>query len=175
VLARQHPLLQLELRAGNELISLSKRDADIALRATTKPPEHLVGRQLGRIRFVVCGPRGKPGAKPKALEQLDWIAPDEALPEHPSVRWRRKHLPKVAPRHLVDGIVGVIDAIQSGLGVGVVPLFMLAVEPQLKALSEPLEGCESLLWLLAHPESRHLRRIAAVYQHLGEAIRLPEG
>ena len=45
--------------------------------------------------------------------------------------------------------------------------------PQLKALTEPLESCESTLWLLAHPESRHLRRIAAVYQHLADAVRLP--
>jgi len=38
--------------------------------------------------------------------------------------------------------------------------------------SEPLEGCESQLWLLVHPKARHLRRIAAVYQHLGENIHL---
>ncbi|HYF16650.1 MAG TPA: LysR family transcriptional regulator [Ramlibacter sp.] len=172
-LARQHPKLQLELRATNELVSLSKRDADLALRATPKPPEHLVGRPLGTIQFAACALRSKGAAKAPPLDQLDWIAPDEAMPEHPSVRWRRKHLPKVAPRHLVDGIVGVVDAIKSGLGVGIVPLFMLEVEPHLRALSQPLEGCESTLWLLAHPESRHLRRIAAVYQHLGEAIRLP--
>lgn len=173
-LAREHPLLQLELRAGNELVSLSKRDADLALRATQKAPDHLVGRHLGRIRFVACGLRGRKG-KPRALDQLDWIAPDDAMPEHPSVRWRRKHLPKVAPRHLVDGIVGVVDAIKAGLGVGVVPLFMLECEPQLAALTEPLDGCESQLWLLAHPESRHLRRIATVYQHLASSIALPQG
>ena len=171
-LAREHPLLQLELRATNELMSLSKRDADLALRATPKPPEHLVGRCLGTIEFAVCTLRAR-GSRSAELDQLDWIAPDEAMPEHPSVRWRRKHLPKLAPRHLVDGIVGVVDAIKAGLGVGIVPLFMLEVEPQLKAISEPLDGCESSLWLLAHPESRHLRRIAAAYQHLGEAIRLP--
>jgi hypothetical protein len=57
--------------------------------------------------------------------------------------------------------------------VGIVPLFMLDSEPQLVAVSEPLEGCESQLWLLAHPESRHLRRIAAVYQHFAQNIRLP--
>ena len=68
--------------------------------------------------------------------------------------------------------VGVVDAIRSGMGVGIVPLFMLDAEPQLKPLSPPLEGCESTLWLLAHPESRHLRRIAAVYRHLGESIKL---
>lgn len=170
LLVRAHPLLQLELHAGNQLMSLSRRDADLALRATPSPPEHLVGRELGRIRFAVMGLRGQ---RIKPLDTLDWIAPDEAMPEHPSVRWRRKHLPKLAPRHLVDGVVGVADAITAGLGVGVLPLFMLQAERRLKALSPPLDGCESTLWLLAHPESRHLRRIATVYQHLADAIRLP--
>jgi DNA-binding transcriptional LysR family regulator len=169
-LAQRHPLLQLELRSTNELVSLTKRDADLALRATPRPPDHLVGRTLGTLRFVVCGP-GKWKRVP--LEDLPGIAPDDALPDHPSVRWRRKHLPKATPRHLVDGIVSVVDAVRAGLGVGVVPLFMLQAEPQLKALSPPLENCESALWLLAHPESRHLRRIAVVYQHLAEEIRLP--
>lgn len=173
-LAAQHPLLQLELRSSNELASLTKRDADIALRATHKAPEHLIGRQLGTIRFVACASKALPVAqRRKALDQLDWVAPDESMPEHPSVRWRRKQLPKVAPRHLVDGIVGVVDALKAGLGAGVVPLFMLDCEPQLVPLSDPLEGCESELWLLAHPESRHLRRIATVYQHFAHNIRLP--
>ena len=173
-LAAQHPRLQLELRSANELVSLTRRDADLALRATPKAPEHLIGRHLGPIRFVACGAKSlSPARRRKTLDQHDWIAPDEAMPEHPSVRWRRKHLHKLAPRHLVDGIVAVVDAIKAGLGVGVVPLFMLDSEPQLVALSEPLEGCESQLWLLAHPESRHLRRIAAVYQHFAQNIRLP--
>jgi DNA-binding transcriptional LysR family regulator len=170
-LARRHPQLQLELRAGNELASLSKRDADLALRATPKAPEHLIGRRLGTIRFVVCVAEG--ADTNDALDQLDWIAPDEAMPEHPSVRWRRKQFPKLAPRHLVDGLVGVVDAIKAGLGVGIVPWFMLRHEPQLVALTAPLNGCASELWLLAHPESRHLRRIAAAYDHFANNIRLP--
>jgi DNA-binding transcriptional LysR family regulator len=175
-LAARHPLLQLELRATNELMNLTKRDADLALRAivpASRPPDHLVGRALGAIRFVVCAARSVPAARRRqALERHDWVAPDEAMPEHPTVRWRRKHLPKVAPRHLVDGIVPVVDAVKAGLGVGIVPLFMLDTEPQLVALSPPLEQCESQLWLLAHPESRHLRRIATVYQHFADGIRL---
>jgi DNA-binding transcriptional LysR family regulator len=171
-LAREHPLLQLELRAANEVLSLSKRDADLALRATARPPQHLVGRSLGTIRFAVCGRAGTVRGRAPALDTLPWIAPDEAMPEHPSVRWRLKHLPKVQPRHLVDGILGVVDAIRAGLGVGIVPVFMLQAEPQLRALGPLLEGCESTLWLLAHPESRHLRRIAAVYQHLAAGIAL---
>jgi DNA-binding transcriptional LysR family regulator len=174
-LAQQHPGVQFEVTATNELMSLTHRDADIALRATPRPPEHLVGRDLGTIRFAVCAARAFAPSRRKAeLETLPWIAPDVAMPEHPTVRWRRKHHPRLAPALLVDGIVGVADAIASGLGVGIVPLFMLAHDRNLVALSRPLEGCESQLWLLAHPESRHLRRIAAAYQHLAATIRLPD-
>ena len=172
-LVAEHPLLQLELTSTNELMSLTRRDADLALRATPSAPQHLVGRHLGTIRFVACASRAMSAARRRAgLAQHDWIAPDDAMPEHPSVRWRRKHLPKVSPRHSVDGIMAVVDAIKAGLGVGIVPSFMLKCETQLVALSQPLDACESQLWLLAHPESRHLRRIATVYQHLVRHIKL---
>jgi DNA-binding transcriptional LysR family regulator len=166
-------LLQLELHATNELMSLSRRDADLALRATSgKPPGHLIGRLLGRMDFVVCAGKAMPAAMRKGpLAQQDWISPDEAMPQHPSVVWRRKALPKVVPRHLVDSVTGVVDAVRSGLGVGAIPVFMLPMEPQLVPISEVLEGCDSELWLLAHPESRHLRRIAAVFEHFATHIR----
>jgi len=175
-LAVRHPLLQLELRATNELMSLTRRDADIALRATApgRAPGHLVGRRLGALPFVMCASRAFPARqRRRPLEQLDWIAPDEAMPEHPTVAWRRRTFPKVVPRYFVDSITGVVDAVKAGMGVGAVPRFMLAGEPQLVPLGSDLGDCASELWLLAHPESRHLRRIAAVYQHFAEHIRLP--
>jgi DNA-binding transcriptional LysR family regulator len=176
-LSRRHPQLQLELRAANEVMSLSKRDADLALRVLTgagKPPEHVIGRRLGAIQLAVYAPRAWSAAqRRKPLDSLPWVGVDEALPEHPTVRWRRRHCPKVTPQHLVDGVMDVVDAIRSGLGVGVAPLFLRELEPELVPVAAPLEGWDSSLWLLAHPESRHLRRIAAVYQHFADAIRLP--
>ena len=183
-LLARHPLLQLDLRTGNELASLSRRDADLAVRATRKPPGHLIGRKLGTVRFVVCGSRAvakalaktvasrKGGTWMEAFAHADWVAPDEAMPEHPSVLWRRKQLPRLVPRHHADGIVAITDAIRAGWGIGIVPAFMLASEPALVPLGEPLIDCESDLWLLAHAESRHLRRIAAVYDHFAEHLRL---
>lgn len=71
-LAAQHPQLQLELRSANELMSLTRRDADLALRATPKAPEHLIGRHLGPIRFVACGAKSlSPAQRRKALDQHD--------------------------------------------------------------------------------------------------------
>lgn len=172
-LTLQHPRLQLELAARQELVSLTRRDADLALRATPKPPEHLVGRHLGTIRFVACVGKTLPVARRrKPLEAQDWIGADDAMPEHPTTRWRRRALPRVTPRHLVDSISAVVDAVRAGLGAGVVPLFMLERESDLVPLGDPIEGYESQLWLLAHPESRHLRRIAVTFQHFADAIRL---
>ncbi|EPN69647.1 LysR family transcriptional regulator, partial [Pseudomonas syringae pv. actinidiae ICMP 19079] len=50
----QYPALTLELATSNAFANLSRRDADIALRLTNTPPEHLIGRCLGRAEYVIC-------------------------------------------------------------------------------------------------------------------------
>ena len=169
-----HPLLRLELSARNELVNLTQRDADIALRATTKPAQHLVGRHLGPIRAAIFAARPGRGHRVSRIDPASapWIAVDDALPEHPSVRWRRKHLPQVQPLIIVNSVQSVLEAIATGLGVGIVPLFLAAGRSDVVALGAPLDECEAQLWLLTHPESRHLRRIATVAAHLVAAIEL---
>jgi DNA-binding transcriptional LysR family regulator len=68
----------------------------------------------------------------------------------------------------------VMQAVRAGLGVGIVPAFLARREPLLVPLTPPLAECETRLWLLTHPESRHLRRIAVVAAHLADALRLNE-
>lgn len=174
-LQRSHPLLAFELHTGNELASLTRRDADLAVRATRSPPRHLVGRKLGAIRVALYGARGAGDAAfdDAMAGRSDWIAPDDALPEHPSVVWRQRHLPRLQPRYRVASIQSVAELVALGLGVGIVPLFLAEPRSDLVRLSEPLDACETELWLLAHPESRHLPRIAAVYAQLAQAIELP--
>ncbi len=169
-----HPLLAFELHTGNELASLTRRDADIALRATKRPPQHLVGRRLGPIRVAVYAARqrGAPGWDEVLAGRADWIAPDDALPEHPSVVWRKRRFPKAVPRYRVSSIQSLLELVALGLGVGVAPMFMAEGRRDLKALTEPLDEAETELWLLTHPESRHLRRVAATYAHLAQVLQL---
>lgn len=171
-LAAQHPLLQFELHAGNELASLTRRDTDIAVRATRRPPVHLVGRQVGALRMALFAARGSAYAHLAEAQagQAPWVAPDDALPEHPSVLWRKRHYPKAVARYRVHSILTVMELIALGMGVGVLPLFLARQHPGLVALSGALDECETGLWLLAHPESRHLRRVATVYGHLASTL-----
>lgn len=170
-----HPLLAFELHAGNELASLTRRDADIAVRATKRPPLHLVGKHVGAIKVAVYG------ARRRRLKQLDeetagklaWIAPDDALPEHPSVLWRRKHFPKVVPAYRVTSILTVMELVALGLGVGILPIFIAQERSDLTPLTDVLDEAQTELWLLTHSEARHLRRVGTVYRHLAETLRMP--
>lgn len=174
-LQHPHPQLDFELHTGNELASLTRRDADIAVRATKRPPAHLVGRRVGAIRVALYGPRkrGAPAFEDVESGDADWIAPDDALPEHPSVLWRKRNLPKAVPRYRVNSILSVLELVGLGLGVGILPLFLAEGRKNLERLTEPLEDAETDLWLLTHPESRHLRRVATVYGHLARTLSLP--
>jgi DNA-binding transcriptional LysR family regulator len=135
-----------------------------------------VGKNLGVIRVALYAPRGKGASRRWAAVEsgrVDWIAPDDALPEHPSVVWRQRRFPKIVPRYRVTSILSVLELVAQGLGVGIVPLFLAEGRRDVVRITEPLADCETELWLLTHPESRHLRRIGTVYGHLAQAIVMP--
>lgn len=174
-LRSEHPRLDYELHTGNELASLTRRDADIAVRATKRPPQHLVGRHVGAIRVALYAAH-KGTVKSYADVQAGkaaWVAPDDALPEHPSVVWRKRHHPRVTPTYRVSSILSVMELVALGLGVGILPVFLAQGRRDLRPLTDVLEEGQTELWLLTHPESRHLRRVGAVYAHLARTLSLP--
>jgi DNA-binding transcriptional LysR family regulator len=91
----QYPALTLELSTSNDFANLSRRDADIALRLTVR--HRTSGRPLpGRRIYQVCAsPAYARLHEGRALADLAWIGPDDFLPDHPTVAWRREHLPGV--------------------------------------------------------------------------------
>ncbi len=174
LLCPSHPRLDFELHTGNELASLTKRDADIAVRATKRPPQHLVGRHVGPIRMALFA--AKKGAVKRYADvqagKAQWVAPDEALPDHPSVAWRKRWFAKAEPRYCVNSILTVMELVALGLGVGMLPVFLTRGRTDLLQLTEVIDECQTELWLLTHPESRHLRRVSTVFGHLAQSLAL---
>lgn len=173
-LQARHPNLTYDLRASNELASLTRRDADIAVRATRRPPQHLVGKHLGAIRVALYAGRAS-GLTYADVEagRVPWLAIDDAIPEHPSVGWRKRHFPKVVPTYSVNSLQVVAEMVGAGMGVGILPVLTGQMRSDLVLLRDLPDANPSELWLLTHPESRHLRRIATVYGHLAQTLRLP--
>ncbi|NWD50682.1 LysR family transcriptional regulator [Pseudomonas gingeri] len=168
-----YPALTLELSTSNDFANLSRRDADIAVRLTTSPPEHLVGRCLGPVSYRVCGSAAYlQAAGHEDLQRLAWIAPDDSLPDHPTVTWRHQHLPGVRPAYRCNSILSVAELARAGLGVAVLPGFMINEAQGMRVLDGSVSCHESALWLLTRPDCRALRSVVTLFDELARSISL---
>ncbi|XKU43592.1 LysR substrate-binding domain-containing protein [Pseudomonas [fluorescens] ATCC 17400] len=170
-----YPALTLELSTSNSFANLSRRDADIALRLTRTPAEHLVGRCLGTVSYRVCASPGYAQQQHdiQDLASLAWIAPDDFLPDHPTVAWRRQHLPGVRPSYRCNSMLSATELVRAGLGVAALPDFLLGEGHGLQPLGPALAGHNTALWLLTRPDCRALRSVVTLFDELGQHLRHP--
>ncbi|MBV1859799.1 MAG: LysR family transcriptional regulator [Nannocystaceae bacterium] len=171
--AAAHPNIELTVGVKEEEVSLSRREADVALRITNAPPEGLVGRKLARMDFAVYGSRGlleRIGADAH-YSDFPWLGWDDRLKsgfEH----WMRKHAPGARTVLRTDGNPMVIKrAILAGIGVHLFPVFYAAAEPDMVRVGPVLDAFSRDLWLLTLPDLRSNVRVKAFMDHMEAALR----
>jgi DNA-binding transcriptional LysR family regulator len=172
-LRARHPALQVELVLSNTVADLLHREADVALRMTDPRQGSLVARRLGVVELGwFASPAylaGRP--PPRRLEDLrtfDLVGLD-ADPELREALAARG-LP-LRPRDFAvrtDHHLAYLAAIRAGLGVGVVHVPLATEPPLVRLLPEIVHPLD--LWLVAHEDLRHLRRVRVVLDHLAEAL-----
>ncbi|MFC3003048.1 LysR family transcriptional regulator [Falsiroseomonas tokyonensis] len=168
-LRARHPGIQLDLVTGNAALNLSRRDADIAVRATEQPPPTLVGRRVARIAWALYGAAGLGDQAPTDRVGVDWVGLGENLAGLQVVQALRE----VPPQRLAgrfDTVLGLAGAVKAGLGIGHLPCFLGDAWPLLRRLSPPEPAFASDLWLLTHPDLRQAPRIRPVMDLLAEEI-----
>ncbi|GGM12025.1 LysR family transcriptional regulator [Pseudomonas asuensis] len=166
-----YPQLTLEITTSDSFANLSRRDADIALRLTKIPPEHLVGRCLGEVSYVLCGQASYlDQVKDRSWDTLTWVSLDDSFNDHPTITWRQHHYPNLVPRYRCQSIHAVTQLVRSGLGVAILPHFVVQADPELYPLSPPLANCDSELWILIRADGRVLQPVHTLYRALSEAI-----
>ena len=171
--AEIHPAVTLELTSGIGLQNLSKREADVALRSTKKPPEHLVGRQVATLRFA-------PFAMPSLIERVGAETPMDAWPW---VHWidqaRRagwaSWLDQVAAGSgnviTVDNGAVFTQMVESGSCAGYLPGALGALNPALQRIGPWQPELDIPLWILTHPDLRHTARIRAFMSFIGPRMK----
>ena len=170
----QYPQIMLTLSVDNHLANLSRRDADIAVRPTDQPPEHLIGKRVAPLRFGVYG--AKRYLKPKATRALAlgehaWIALDDSHSGHRTLRWLEAIKPLADVGLRANSFGTVRQACAEGLGLAMLPCFMGDATPALEAVGAPVPACATELWLLTHPDLRETTRVKVVYQLLLAELR----
>ncbi|WP_129139341.1 LysR family transcriptional regulator [Modicisalibacter coralii] len=154
-----HPRITLEVAVSNRPLNLGRRDADIAIRPSNAPPETLVGRRAGRIAQAVYAPRGSA----TQADELPWVGPDAHLGYPALEAWMRRRGVDSHVGYRVDSMLGMLAAVRSGLGQGVLPCYLADGEPALCRRDEPIAELATDLWLLTHPDLRRTARVLAFF------------
>lgn len=168
-----HPEIDLEIGAENRVLSLSRRDADIAVRPGTAPPDTLVGRRVARIATAIYGAAGYLESAPPAgdLAAHAWIAPDDSLGHLGAARWLRSTLPAVRPALRANSLLAMTSAAEAGVGLALLPCFLGDASPALRRLGPPLDALATDLWLLTHRDLREVARIRAFMEFADRELR----
>jgi DNA-binding transcriptional LysR family regulator len=168
----EHPAIEIEVDVSNRSVDLTRREADVALRATMQPPETLVGRRIAVMGYAVFASKAVLGRRRGApvLAELPWVGFDDSIAHLQIAKWFRTALPDVRPRLKLDSISALMRAAAAGIGAVVLPPFAAAQEPALLRVTTPIEGPEVGLWLLNHPDVRGNARVRALTTYLAQAV-----
>lgn len=162
----RYPAVQVDLVVSEEALNLSRRDADVALRATREPPPNLVGRRIATIAWAVYG---RVQAEPEAADAA-WVSPSEAVAGGLFARFvaARAGSERVALR--INTVQGLCEAIVEGVGIGPLPCYRGDRIAALRRLSGPEPDLAGSLWLLTHPDLRHAARVRAFMDHVAAEV-----
>jgi len=164
---RRFPEIELELSVGYFPRNLTRREADVAIRWTDKPPEHLVGHQVASAEYAIYAAQSllEKHSDRTGLDELPWIDWDIANNARRTALWMRKHIPPEQVVCRYDMALALHAAIRSGMGVGFMPCAYGDTDPLLKRI-RPVEPDFGIgIWLLTHPDLRATARVRAFMEH----------
>ena len=169
-----YPDIELEVVVSNQVHSLSKREADIAIRPTRNPPETLVGRRVGSIRQAIYGQKQYWDDTPIPLNSLtehQWIGPDAHMGDSTLEAWMTQQELDKRCHYRVDSMLGMQTALHHEPCLAVLPCYLGEADPRLRRLTDPIPELSVPLWLLTHSDLRRTNRIRVFTQEIGECIR----
>jgi DNA-binding transcriptional LysR family regulator len=169
---KHHPDLQLELVGDARDLSLTRREADLALRLARPKTGGIkvTARRVGTMRYEVYA---SASCSARDAKMLPWVTYDEAMAHLPQARWiamtALRNDETIAALHVNDA-EAVLEAVIAGIGRSLLPCVVADGDSRLRRLSgtRRAPALSRELWLLMHSELRRLGRIEAVVEWIEE-------
>jgi len=169
---RQHPEVTIELAGGHAAFDLARREADVAIRATRKPPDASLGRKVCDFRFAIySSPDYQKKNKGTPLAEQQWVMIPGVIDWLMPLVWKKR---EQAERQIVfacSTTLAIVNAVAAGLGTTLLPCYVGDADRRLVRIGEPAESLTIELWILTHPDLRHTARVKALMAFLFDALK----
>jgi DNA-binding transcriptional LysR family regulator len=169
-LHERYPGLDLELIGDARVMSLARREADMALRLGSPKDSELVARRLGKIAF---GLYASPGyrAKLNGGAALALIGYDEESEFIFEASWLAREFRDRRFSFRSNNQTSQAGAARAGYGVALLPRYLAAGDRGLVSVSLGKRLPERELWLLIRRDLTKVPRVRAVADYLIEMFR----
>jgi DNA-binding transcriptional LysR family regulator len=175
---RRYPEITLDFVIDNRALNLSRRDADVAIRASVDPPQNLVGRRVATIAWgayiskALLAETTVDLADAAALcaPPMRWIGLGDPLIGTAGGRWIGQHVAPEAIGVKVNAVATLAAAIDSGLGIGLLPCFIGNQLTHAERVPSLQPQSETGMWVLTHPDLKKAARVRAFLDFFGTEL-----
>jgi DNA-binding transcriptional LysR family regulator len=147
------PNVVVELIGTHENLSLTRREADIALRLARPGSGSFLARRIATVTYGVYARRGGDA------ERLPWVGYDETQADLPEARWLERRQDEAVIARGAD-VETIFQAVRSGIGRALLPAFIARRDSNLMPLPPPEPPPTRELWLMVERQVRQVRRVS---------------
>jgi len=168
---RKHPHIVVDIVMTNNILDLSRREADIAIRPTQSLEAPLVGRRVSDIHFgIYASPDYFDSCQASSPTEHQWIGFDTSLQSTQPAKWLEANVPKSRVCLRGDSFIALKIAAENGIGVALLPHYLGNASAQLRRLPISVHELTTGLWLLTHPDLFRSSKVHAFMDHFEEGI-----
>ncbi|SFI00259.1 DNA-binding transcriptional regulator, LysR family [Bosea sp. OK403] len=164
----EHPDIRLSLAAQGEQVSLSRREADVAVRLVRPDEAGSVTRKIGAMPFGLYAHRSYGDLA--APERWQFIAFDQAFTDMPQQQWL---LGIAGDRPIVCELNYISEhliAVRAGVGVAGLPCFLGEADSDLVRIDRNAPSFSRDIWLVVHRDLRNSRPVRAVMDFVAQIV-----
>jgi DNA-binding transcriptional LysR family regulator len=170
-LHEQHPEVRVQLDASTQILSLAKREADIAVRNTRPDNPDLIARRIARWPVGLFASRDyverhgmpEPGS---AFEGHDLVVYQPYLQAHKDMTLVSEPLGRGRIVASLSSSLLVRRSIAAGIGLGEIPLYMGERDGLVRLWPERTRPVPYDIWLVTHADLRHTARVRVVIDEI---------
>ncbi|EZH77435.1 LysR family transcriptional regulator [Ectopseudomonas composti] len=166
----QNEGVAIEVLVGNQTLSLARDESDIAVRATRKPSESLVGRRLATIAWAPYGSIANAPSSPLFSDDQTWVSYSAGLSDLRATSYVESRVAANNIAYRTDSVAAASVAIAAGLGLGFLPCMLGDITPGLVRVGPVVAELNDELWLLTHQDIRKSRRVQAFMAFCAAAV-----